>query len=155
MLCRNIERREHFVYTNNSYTSPNTFTFLRRQRQGKTTILGGLFVFSIFAVIYLIGPSQWDAFQMRDILKDVGWKWKETLDVSLAKQELGVGMRSKNISLDIEEKDCIFVDTQAYLRVECEWNAYIQVPVLDKEYIRYFFMEMYIERDGDKPEIIW
>jgi hypothetical protein len=127
----------------------------RRHRQGRTTIIGGLVIFLLFAIIHFVGPSQWDAFQMKDILKDVGWKWKESYDISLAKQELGVGMRNKNISLDIEEKDCIFVETQTYLRVECEWDAYIYIPVLDKEYVRYFFMEMYMDRDGDKPEITW
>ena len=141
--------------TDHIKTSSKSFQFTRRHRQGKTSFVGGLVVFLIFSVIYLVGPSQWDAFQMKDVLKDVGWKWQETLDVNLAKQELGVGMRGKNISLDIEEKDCIFVDTQAYLRVECEWNAYIVIPLLDKEYVRPFFMEMYVERDGDKPEITW
>ena len=115
----------------------------------------GVVAFAVFATIYLVGPSQWDAFQMRDVLRDVGWKWKETYSASAAKQELSVGMRSKNISLDIEEKDCIFVDTQNYLRVECEWDAYIYVPVLDKEYVRSFSMEMYMDRDGDKPEVAW
>ena len=129
--------------------------FLRSHQRGKTPIIMGIIIFTVFATIYLVGPSQWDAFQMRDILRDVGWKWKETYSASAAKQELSVGMRSKNISLDIEEKDCIFVDTQNYLRVECEWDAYIYVPVLDKEYVRYFSMEMYMDRDGDKPEVEW
>ena len=106
-------------------------TFFRRNQHGYITIVMGIVVFSIFATIYLVGPSQWDAFQMRDILKDVGWKWKETYNVSVAKQELSVGMRSKNISLDIDEKDCVFVDTKNYLRVECEWEAYIFVPVFN------------------------
>jgi hypothetical protein len=140
--------RSYRIFTKTSLRS-------RRNQQGYTMIIGMIAVFIIFAAIYLVGPSQWDAFQMRDILRDVGWKWKESFDVSGAKQELGVGMRSKNISLDIQEKDCIFVDTQNYLRVECEWDSYIYVPVLDKEYVRSFFMEMYIERDGDKPEVTW
>ena len=99
MLISIIEIMEYFVCTTHKYTWAKTFQLMRRKRQGKTTFFGGVFVFLIFALIYLVGPSQWDAFQMKDILKDVGWKWQETLDVNLAKQELGVGMRSKNISL--------------------------------------------------------
>jgi len=127
----------------------------RKRRKGNTSLFGGLVVFLIFATIYLVGPSQWDAFQMKDILKDVGWKWKETLDLSSAKQELGIGMRSKHISEDIQENDCVFVETKSYLRVECEWYTYIYVPLIDKEYERFFSMEMYMDRDGDRPEVTW
>ena len=75
--------------------------------------------------------------------------------MSVLPNKIGRWDAKQNISLDIQN-DCIFVDTQAYLRVECEWDAYIVIPIANKEYVRSFFMEMYIEKDGDKPEIsLW
>ena len=71
---------------------------MKKYQRGKTSLIGGIVVFLIFAVIYLVGPSQWDAFQMKDILKDVGWKWQRTLDVSLAKQDWALGCEAKYLT---------------------------------------------------------
>ena len=63
-----------------------THKIFRKHQRGNTTILMGILLLQFFATIYLVGPSQWDAFQMRDVLRDVGWKWKETYSASAAKQ---------------------------------------------------------------------
>ena len=107
-----------------------------RTRRGRSsplgmTVLVGLLIGGF--MIYLYGPMYWDYYNVKQICKQVALEWKQNYDLTWAKQSFVADLKKKNVSYDVDDKDCRFRMVNNRFEINCEWIAYSEYPLINKE----------------------
>lgn len=109
-----------------------------------TLVLGGLLT------VYLYFPPFWTYWNMRKITKDSVLTYEVTGSAQSAEQKLYSGMKHQHIPLYIEDRDCIFRESNSQFSVECMWVApiFLELPGLPVDLSRQFTVYASMSRNG-------
>lgn len=122
-----------------------------RQRRGSVAFSGKtLLAFAIIlagtAYVYL--PMYWDYWAMRTIVRDVVEEWKRSKRVDHSKDMMIRAMKRKEVSTDVQNNACHFMERKSSLRVECDWTGYSVIPLIDKTVSHDFSLIVSVESEG-------
>ena len=122
-----------------------------RTRRGSAAFSGKtLLAFAIImggtAYVYL--PMYWDYWAMRTIVRDVVEEWKHSKRVDHSKDMMIRAMKRKEVSTDVSDNACHFMERKNSLRVECGWVGYSFIPLVDKTVTRDFSLTVSAESEG-------
>ena len=122
-----------------------------RQRRGMVAFSGKtLLAFAIImagtAYVYL--PMYWDYWAMRTIVRDVVEEWKRSKRVDHSKDMMIRAMKRKEVSEDVQNNSCHFMERTNSLRVECSWVGYSFIPLIDKTVTHDFSFTVSAESEG-------
>ena len=122
-----------------------------RARRGSVAFSGKtLLAFAIImggtAYVYL--PMYWDYWAMRTIVRDVVEEWKHSKRVDHSKDMMIRAMKRKEVSTDVPNNACHFMERKNSLRVECSWVGYSFIPLIDKTVTRDFSLTVSAESEG-------
>lgn len=110
------------------------------------TLLAFAIIMAGTAYVYL--PMYWDYWAMRTIVRDVVEEWKRSKRVDHAKDMMIRAMKRKEVSTDVSDYACDFLERKNSLRVECDWVGSSFVPLIDKTVTHDFSLTVSAESEG-------
>ena len=110
------------------------------------TLLAFAIIMAGTAYIYL--PMYWDYWAMRTIVRDVAEEWRRSKKVEHSKDMMIRAMKRKEVSTDVSDHACRFMERRNSLRVECGWIGTSFVPLIDKTVTRDFSLVVSVESEG-------
>ena len=110
------------------------------------SLMAIILVVAVAAYIYL--PMYWDYWAMRKITKDVGEEWRRSKKLQWSKDMLKRAMVDKDVSMDVGDRACDFVERKKSLRIECDWVGTKFIPFVEKTIEKEFSLTVEVESEG-------
>jgi hypothetical protein len=111
--------------------------FSPRHRRGGAAPIGGVAAVGLIIMIagaylgYTFMPVWFDHMAMKEITRTVVLDWANHEQEPQARMRLNAELKRKNVSMDIEEKNCTFHDNKGAWEVDCFWKQYAYYPGTD------------------------
>lgn len=110
------------------------------------TLLAFAIIMAGTAYIYL--PMYWDYWAMRTIVHDVVEEWKRSKKVEHSKDMMIRAMKRKEVSTDVSDHACHFMERSNSLRVECDWQGSSFIPLIEKTVTHDFSLVVSAQSQG-------
>ena len=109
----------------------------------------GLVVIAAAAYIgFALAPVWFDYLAVKEICRTVVLDWVNHDSLAQAKARFNAELKRKNVSTDIEERHCNFVDRSGAWEVDCSWVQVAYYPGTD--YFKTFPLRVHVAYvDGD------
>lgn len=108
-----------------------------RARHGGAAPIGGVAAVGLLVMVigaylgYTFMPVWFDYLAMKEITRTVVQDWSNHEQEQQARNRLNAEFKRKNISLDVQEKHCVFTDKKGGYEVDCAWKQYVYYPGTD------------------------
>ena len=122
-----------------------------RSRRGGVNFSGkGLMALVLVAAgaAYIYLPMYWDYWAMRKITKDVGEEWRRSKKLQWSKDMLKRAMVEKEVSMDVDDRACDFIERKKSLQIECDWVGKKFIPFIEKTVEKDFSLTVSVESEG-------
>jgi hypothetical protein len=122
-----------------------------RTRRGNVAFSGKTllsFVIILSGVSYIYLPMYWDYWAMRTIVKDAAQEWRRSKKLEWSEGMMLRDMKRKDVSTDVGDRACQFIESRNSLRVECAWTGTRFIPLVDKTIKHDFSLTLTTESEG-------